>query len=185
MIKDIQKSDLFDDVFIFTNSVFYDDRGEFIECYREKDFSSTFLQDNISISKKNTLRGLHFQFDPPQGKLVTVIKGSAIDIILDIKKNSDTFGKFVTVKLSEKNKKQVWIPPGYAHGFLALEDDTILFYKCTEYWNKLGEGSICPIDPQLGIDLNVENIVMSEKDKNAQSLSEYSDNPMFLCRGEK
>ena len=84
MIKDIQKSDLFDDVLIFTNSAFQDDRGEFIECYREKDFGTTFLQDNISISKKNTLRGLHFQFDPPQGKLVTVIKGTAIDIILDI-----------------------------------------------------------------------------------------------------
>jgi dTDP-4-dehydrorhamnose 3,5-epimerase len=171
----------FKDIIVLSRNTFIDKRGEFFEIYREKDLNEKFIQDNISISKKNTLRGLHFQYNPPQGKLVSVVKGSVIDIILDIRKNSKTYGKVFTIVLSEKNKKQVWIPAGYAHGFLSLEDDTILFYKCTEYWSKIGEGCVSPIDPYLDINLDVDlsNIIISSKDKNAQSFLEYDKNPYF------
>ena len=169
----------FKDVIVLSRNTFIDKRGEFFEIYREKDLTEKFIQDNISISKKNTLRGLHFQYNPPQGKLVSVIKGSVIDIILDIRKDSKTYGKVFTILLSEKNKKQIWIPAGYAHGFLSLDDDTILFYKCTEYWSKIGEGCICPIDPHINLDVDLSNIIISSKDRNAQSLLEYGKNPCF------
>jgi len=150
--------------------IFKDERGYFFESYNETNYSSAglnfkFVQDNESCSSKNVLRGLHFQ-NPPfaQGKLVRVIKGSVIDIAVDIRKNSPTYGEHIKVELSEDNKYQFWIPPGFAHGFLSLSDETIFTYKCTNVYNKESEGGIIWNDPDLKIDWETNNPLVSEKD---------------------
>ena len=151
-------------------SVLEDERGEFFESWNKKSYEEIglcldFLQDNQSLSHKGVLRGLHFQ-NPPfaQGKLVRVIKGSVIDVAVDIRKNSSTYGQYYSLKLSEENKTIFWIPPGFAHGFVALEDDTIFSYKCTEIYNKESEGSIIWNDPHIAINWGVDNPLVSEKD---------------------
>lgn len=166
-------------------SVFQDDRGYFLESFRQDFFDKqglrlAFVQDNESMSKKGVLRGLHFQAPPfEQGKLVRVIKGSVLDIALDIRVGSPTFGKHCSIVLSEQNKKQFWIPPGFAHGFLVLEDDTIFSYKCTGYYNKAAEGSVKWNDPTLNIDWGIANPILSEKDKLAPLLSD-TESPFRL-----
>tara|TARA_B100001142_G_scaffold311836_1_gene346616 strand:+ start:10450 stop:10992 length:543 start_codon:yes stop_codon:yes gene_type:complete len=151
-------------------SVLEDERGEFFESWNKRSYEEIglcldFLQDNQSLSHKGVLRGLHFQ-NPPfaQGKLVRVIKGSVIDVAVDIRKNSSTYGQYYSLKLSEENKTIFWIPPGFAHGFVALEDDTIFSYKCTEIYNKESEGSIIWNDPHIAINWGVDNPLVSEKD---------------------
>lgn len=159
-------------------TVFGDSRGYFFESFRLDRFRSEgipldFVQDNESMSKKGVLRGLHFQAPPfEQGKLVRVVKGSVLDVAVDIRQGSPTYGKHCAVVLSEANKKQFWIPPGFAHGFLVLEDDTIFSYKCTAYYNKESEGVIRWDDPALGIRWNISDPVLSEKDKVAPPLSQ-------------
>lgn len=150
--------------------IFKDERGYFFESYNETSYvnsglSFKFVQDNESCSSKNVLRGLHFQ-NPPfaQGKLVRVIKGSVIDIAVDIRKESPTYGKHIKVELSEENKYQFWIPPGFAHGFLSLSDETIFTYKCTNVYNKESEGGIIWNDPDLNIDWGTNKPLVSEKD---------------------
>lgn len=156
---------------IIKPKVFEDDRGYFYESYnkerfREAGIDMEFVQDNQSFSSKGVLRGLHFQ-NPPyeQGKLVRVITGSVIDIAVDIRKNSHTYGKWVSVELTAENRLMFWIPPGFAHGFVTLEDNTTFFYKCTGLYNKESEGGIIWNDPDLDIDWKIENPSLSEKDK--------------------
>ncbi len=150
--------------------VFEDARGYFYESYSKSVFQQygidvNFVQDNQSMSQKGVVRGLHFQAPPfAQGKLVRVIKGSVLDIALDIRKGSPTFGKHHSVLLSEENKKLFWIPAGFAHGFSTLEDNTVFAYKCTEVYNKPSEGCVLWNDPELGIGWQVSHPIISEKD---------------------
>lgn len=160
--------------------VFEDSRGYFSETFRadllnQMGINFDFVQDNESMSNKGVLRGLHFQAPPfEQGKLVRVIKGAVLDVAVDIRKGSSTYGQHVSILLSEENKKQFWIPPGFAHGFLVLEDQTIFSYKCTNYYNKQSEGAILWNDPQLKIDWNITDPILSDKDKLAETLSHFN-----------
>ncbi len=162
--------------------IFGDDRGHFFESWSKDSFAKNeldldFVQDNQSLSSKSVLRGLHFQ-NPPyaQGKLVRVIKGSVLDVAVDIRKDSPTYGQHFSIQLSEKNKKIFWIPPGFAHGFVTLEDDTIFTYKCTGVYNKESEGALLWSDKDLNIDWGVENPLVSEKDLVAGSFNNFESN---------
>lgn len=161
--------------------VFADERGYFLETFRSDHFEKAgidlkFVQDNESKSKANVLRGLHYQIAPfEQGKLVRVISGAVLDAAVDIRRNSPTFGKWLAVELSASNKRQMWIPPGFAHGFLTLEDDTIFAYKCTNYYDKNSERSIRWNDPEIGIEWNTSHPLLSEKDLNAPLLARVTD----------
>ena len=160
--------------------VYEDDRGYFLEWFRE-DILKTygvdqkFVQDNESKSQKNVLRGLHFQ-NPPfaQGKLVRVVRGAVLDVSVDIRKNSETYGEWFSRELSAKNKTMIWIPPGFAHGFLTLEDDTVFQYKCTGYYNKDSEESIRWNDPDLNINWNINDPILSAKDSTAPLFHEFN-----------
>ena len=160
-----------DGLLIIKPDVFKDERGYFFESYNKERFAKAglnmdFVQDNESKSDKDVLRGLHFQKPPyAQGKLVRVIKGSVMDVAVDLRKESPTYGKWESVVLSEDNKLQFWIPEGFAHGFVALEDNTIFNYKCTNVYNKESEGSILWNDPDINISWNIDNPILSEKDK--------------------
>ncbi|MCK9218415.1 MAG: dTDP-4-dehydrorhamnose 3,5-epimerase [Bacteroidales bacterium] len=151
--------------------VFEDKRGYFFESFNADKFLQNgldlkFVQDNESKSKKGVLRGLHFQSPPfEQGKLVRVIQGAVMDVAVDIRKTSPTYGKWESVLLSGKNKWMYWIPSGFAHGFVTLEDDTIFFYKCTNVYNKASEGSILWCDNVLNIDWGINAPVISDKDR--------------------
>lgn len=157
---------------VFKPRTFSDDRGAFFESFNQKIFDEetngefTFVQDNQSVSKKGVLRGLHFQ-NPPfaQGKLVRVIQGAVIDVAVDIRKNSPTYGEHFSIELSAKNNLQFWIPPGFAHGFFATEEDTIFSYKCTNYYAPQSEGTIKWNDPDLNIDWKGIPTMISEKDE--------------------
>lgn len=152
--------------------VFGDERGAFFESFNQHLFNEAvgkevrFVQDNQSISKKNVLRGLHFQ-NPPfaQGKLVRVSKGSVLDVAVDIRKDSTTYGKHVSIELSADNNKMFWIPEGFAHGFLAFEDDTTFLYKCTNYYAPQSEGTLKWNDPDLQINWQVNSPLISGKDQ--------------------
>ncbi len=150
--------------------IFFDERGYFFESYNEQQFNKAglswkFVQDNESNSKKGVLRGLHFQHPPfDQGKLVRVLKGSVMDIAVDIRKSSPTYGKYVSAKLSAENHLMMWIPPGFAHGFISLEDDTLFLYKCTNNYHKESESGILWNDLDLSIDWGHPSPLVSEKD---------------------
>lgn len=166
---------------LISNSIFKDDRGLFYESFNQNKFESlieskvNFVQDNLSISKKNVVRGLHFQKPPfAQGKLVQVLKGSVLDVAVDLRTNSPTYGRYVCVELSAENNKMFWVPEGFAHGFVALEDDTIFSYKCTNYYNGKSEGSIKWDDPDLNIDWKIKSAILSEKDKMSESFSKFN-----------
>lgn len=160
--------------------VFTDERGLFYETYSQSKYSelglpTSFLQDNESISKKNVLRGLHFQAPPfDQGKLVRVIKGAALDVAVDLRKQSPTYGKYAMFELSEENKYQFWIPSGFAHGFLSLADETIFSYKCTNSYNKESESGLLWNDKDLNIQWNINNPIVSEKDIQLASFSSFN-----------
>ena len=160
-------------------SIYEDERGYFFESYNIEEFEKEgidvlFKQDNESRSHKGVLRGLHFQ-NPPyeQGKLVRVIKGAVLDVVVDIRKDSISYGKCVSNILNEENKMIYWIPPGFAHGFLTLEDDTIFNYKCTDVYNRESEDSIRWNDPEIGIDWGIDNPVVSEKDNTAPLFKDF------------
>ncbi len=159
-----------------------DDRGYFMETYNQKDFVDngldvTFVQDNQSKSKKGVLRGLHMQVNNPQGKLVRVIKGEVYDVAVDMRKNSDTFGKWTSTILSEKNNRQFYIPEGFAHGFMVLSDEAEFVYKCTRLYDAGDELGIKYDDPDIGIDWPTTNIepLLSEKDKNQPSFQQAAE----------
>ncbi|HEC1758833.1 TPA: dTDP-4-dehydrorhamnose 3,5-epimerase [Campylobacter lari] len=161
------------EVVIIEPKIFSDDRGYFCETYRDDilenflGFKIWFCQDNESKSQKGVLRGLHYQLPPfAQSKLVRVIKGRVLDVAVDIRLNSPTFGRYIQVELSEYNKKQLFIPRGFVHGFITLEDDTIFSYKVDNYYSKTHDRGILYNDKDIGIDwfLNDEEIILSEKD---------------------
>lgn len=166
------------DVLIIKPDVFRDERGYFMESFhtekfRELGIESRFVQDNESMSQKGVLRGLHFQRDPwAQGKLVRVIQGAVLDVAVDIRRSSPTFGQWMTVTLSAENKWMCWIPGGFAHGFLTLEDQTVFSYKCTNFYHKASEGSIRWDDPDVGIDWGISTPSLSSKDSEAPFLKE-------------
>lgn len=168
------------DVFIIEPIILKDERGVFFESFQQQKFNEligaeiTFVQENESISKKDVLRGLHFQKPPfAQGKLVRVIAGSVIDVAVDIRKNSPTYGKHVAVELSAENKRQLWIPAGFAHGFVALEDDTVFQYKCTNYYNKAAEDALLWNDETLGINWEIQQPILSPKDELATTFISF------------
>lgn len=165
------------DVVIVEPQLFTDERGWFMESFNEQQFKDElqklglpiprpFVQDNHSSSIKGVLRGLHYQKSPhAQGKLVRVVRGSVFDVAVDLRKDSSTFGKHVSIVLSAENKKMLWIPEGFAHGFLALEDDTHFLYKTTDYYSKESEASIVWNDPNLDIQWPMQSeIVVNKKD---------------------
>lgn len=159
--------------------VFEDERGHFFESYNKQVFEENglnlgFVQDNQSLSQKGVLRGLHFQ-EPPfsQGKLIRVIKGSVLDVAVDIRRDSKTYGKHYSIVLSEQNKTMFYIPKGFAHGFLTLQDNTIFTYKCTNFYSHEHERSLIWNDSTLNIDWGVTDPILSDKDKEAQQLSTF------------
>ena len=167
-------------VVIIEPKVFVDDRGYFMESYRKDSFDKNirkinFIQENESKSKKGVLRGLHYQLYPfAQSKLVRVIKGKVLDVAVDIRRNSTTFGKYVALELSEENKRQLFIPRGFAHGFLVTSEEAIFTYKVDNYYAPEYERSIRFDDPDININWNFtkEEILVSEKDKNASLLKD-------------
>ncbi|MDD9958173.1 MAG: dTDP-4-dehydrorhamnose 3,5-epimerase [Gammaproteobacteria bacterium] len=169
------------DVLIFEPIIHGDDRGYFMESFRlshfaEVDPSINFVQDNQSKSKKGTLRGLHYQLQFPQGKLVRVLSGEVFDVVVDIRKGSENFGKWVGTVLSGENKKQLWAPAGFAHGFYVLSDFAELAYKCTEYYHPEDDYSLLWNDEDIGIDWPImeSDPLLSDKDKNANSFANAS-----------
>ena len=172
---------------VITPNVFKDDRGYFYESFNTSQWEKLglkdeFVQDNQSLSGKGILRGLHFQAPPyAQGKLVRVIKGAVIDVAVDIRKDSPTYGESVSIELSEENFKMFWVPAGFAHGFSTLGDEPAdLIYKITDgEYSPEGEGGILYNDPAFNIDWQVESPVISERDKAQKSFDEYLKNPKF------
>jgi len=166
------------DLLIITPKVFEDNRGYFMESYNKKllaNINIDFIQDNESLSQKNVIRGLHFQKPPySQDKLVRVINGSILDVVVDLRKGESTYGKHFAIELSAKNKKQLFIPKGFAHGFLTLEDNTIFSYKCSDYYYPETEETIHCFDKNLGIDWKIKDVILSEKDKNGIKFSEFN-----------
>ena len=159
--------------------VFEDERGYFFESWSKAAFENAgldinFVQDNQSLSSKGVVRGLHFQ-NPPfaQGKLVQVLKGSVLDVAVDIREKSASYGKHVSVLLSGENKTMFWIPPGFAHGFSTLEDNTMFSYKCSGVYNKESEGSLMWNDTDLNIDWQIKNPIISEKDQNSELFTNF------------
>ena len=166
------------DCVIIQPRVHRDDRGFFLETYQFQRYAAdagidvAFVQDNHSKSFRGVLRGMHFQKHKPQGKLVRVIKGRVYDVAIDIRKDSKTFGRWDSFELSDENKLQVWIPPGFAHGFLVLSDEAELEYKCTDYYNPDYEETIIWSDSFLSIDWPVKDPILSKKDSNAKKFKE-------------
>jgi len=162
--------------------IFSDQRGTFMEIYRYSEFANAgitehFIQDNISKSKKNTLRGLHYQKNPKaQGKLVYCLKGKIFDIVVDIRVGSPTYAQWINMELSEENNFMLYVPAGFAHGFLALSDKAEVIYKCTEEYSPKYEGGIIWNDPDIKIRWPVENPTLSEKDKKLPALRTADNN---------
>ena len=168
-----------EDLYIIEPTVFGDNRGYFMETYNYDDFKEAgldmvFVQDNESKSKKGVLRGLHFQREYSQGKLVRVLSGEVFDVAVDLRKASDTYGKWFGVMLSGENKKQFYIPEGFAHGFLVTSDEATFVYKCTNLYHPEFEGSIAWNDSDISVEwplAGIKEVLLSEKDKKAQSLT--------------
>ena len=170
-------------LYVIKPTIFEDNRGFFMESYQKKDFTELgitqeFVQDNQSGSTKGVLRGLHFQKEYAQSKLVRVIKGAVYDVAVDLRRDSKTYGKYYGVILTEENKLQFFIPKGFAHGFLVLSDEAEFTYKCDDYYHPGDEGGLIWNDPTIGIQWPLdkiggeENIIQSEKDKNWPKLNE-------------
>ena len=165
----------------FIPRVFEDERGYFFESYSKRTFDEylpgiDFVQDNQSFSTKGTVRGLHFQREPfAQGKLVRVISGSALDVLVDLREGSKTYGKHLTIELSAEKQNLVYVPVGFAHGFSALED-VVFSYKCTDLYDKASEGGVIWNDPDLNIRWNIQKPILSNKDQNGFSFKEIRKN---------
>ena len=186
---EIIKTDI-EGVVIIEPRIFKDERGYFYESFSQREFTekvcnTTFVQDNQSKSSYGVLRGLHFQKPPYcQSKLVRCIKGAVLDVAVDIRKGSPTFGKYVAVELTEDNHRQFFVPRGFAHGFAVLSEEAVFQYKCDNFYNKESEGSVAWNDPQLAIDWRIpaDKVLLSEKDKlskniaDADYLFDYNEN---------
>ena len=165
------------DVLLLEPRTYADERGFFMETFRlshflERGLKVEFVQDNQSRSQKNTLRGLHFQLNKPQGKLVRVLSGEVFDVAVDLRRSSPTFGRWVGEYLSSENNKQLWIPPGFAHGFYVTSDTADLAYKCTDYYSSGDDHSLLWSDPNIGIEWpnHTKELLISERDRNASLL---------------
>jgi dTDP-4-dehydrorhamnose 3,5-epimerase len=170
------------DVVVLVPDIFRDARGFFMETFREDLFPTNglpihFVQDNHSRSTRGVLRGLHFQWDPPMGKLMRVSLGSAFLVAVDIRKGSPSLGKWVGVEASAENRRQVWAPAGFARGFCVLSDVAEIQYKCSGIYNNQGESGICWDDPEIGIEWPIPDVLLSEKDQNAQTLAQWLSRP--------
>jgi dTDP-4-dehydrorhamnose 3,5-epimerase len=171
---------IFEGLHIIEPPIFRDERGYFFESFNKNrfeeltGFQKEFVQDNQSLSNKNVLRGLHFQMPPfAQAKLVRVVRGAVIDIVVDLRKNSPTFGKYFSIELNHKNNISLFIPEGFAHGFVTLEENTIFIYKCSEYYNKESERTIMWNDTDLQIDWKTSEPTVSAKDNEGMKFSEF------------
>ena len=174
-------------VLLIEPKVFGDDRGFFMETYRadvmgEAGITDAFVQDNHSRSARGVLRGLHYQEPNAQGKLVRCTRGAIFDVAVDIRRGSPSFGRWFGLELSDANKLMLWIPPGFAHGFCALEDDSDLIYKCTKLYDSASDRSILWNDPDIGIAWPIEKPVLSAKDANAPRLNEAAALPAYVSR---
>lgn len=172
------------DVIVVEPRVFGDHRGFFMETWEKNRFTEAgiavdFVQDNHSRSVKNTLRGLHYQEPFGQGKLVRVVLGEVFDVAVDIRRGSPTFGKWVGEILSEENKRQLWVPPGFAHGFCVLSDAADFVYKCTEFYHPECEHTILWNDPAIGIEWPISDAILSDKDKKGTLLAETETLPLY------
>ena len=164
--------------------VFEDDRGYFFESYREKllqeaGISGAFVQDNVSKSFQGTVRGLHYQVKNPQAKLVSCLRGTILDVAVDIRRNSPTFGNYVAFKLSDENHRMLYVPVGFAHGFSVLSEEAIVSYKCTDYYNPDGERGIRWDDPLIRINWDVSRPILSEKDRKLPLFSSLREEDTF------
>ena len=173
-----------DGVLIIEPQVFQDRRGCFLETYHDNRFRAAgmnyaFVQDNLSFSVKGTLRGMHFQVNHPQAKLVQAITGEIFDVTVDIRPGSDTFGRWVSVHLSEQNKRQVLLAPGFAHGFCVLSESAYIAYKCSEYYMPDDENGILWSDPSIGIDWPTKDPLISDKDRQLPCLSEIPPEKLY------
>ena len=167
------KKTKFKDLFIIENQKFVDVRGEFRELLVEKKIKMKFPFNVVSISKKNVIRGLHYQLKKPQGKFISVLKGKILDVVVDLRKNSKTFGKHFKIILSERNCKSIFIPEGFAHGFSCFGKENIVIYSCTNYRNPSGERGILWNDKTLKINWKIKNPILSKKDKNNSKFKEH------------
>jgi dTDP-4-dehydrorhamnose 3,5-epimerase len=166
------------DVVVLVPDAYEDERGYFMEAFHADQFRALglphhFPQDNQSRSRRGVIRGLHFQWDPPMCKLMRVTHGAAFLIAVDIRKGSPTLGKWVGIEASAENRRQVWAPAGFARGFAALSDYADVLYKCTGTYNHAAESGVRWDDPQIGIEWPVSNPILSEKDRNAQTLAQW------------
>lgn len=168
------------DLFVLEPKLYYDERGYFFESYNQMDFSllgieTPFVQDNRSFSNKGVLRGIHFQKENPQAKLVSVLSGSVFDVAVDLRTRSETFGRFYSIVLSSENKKMLYIPRGFGHAFLVLSDYAEFYYKCDNFYHSDDQHGIIWNDNQLSIDwpIDINDVVISEKDSKLISFSEY------------
>ena len=175
-----------DGVWVIEPKIFQDHRGQFLETYREAFFKEqnlhySFIQDNISTSGKNTLRGLHYQKSPhAQAKLVMAVKGAILDVAVDLRKNSETFGAYFSAILNDENRRMMLVPEGFAHGFSVLSDQATVLYKCSSYYNKASERGILWSDPDLNIDWKIESPVISEKDAQLPTLKNLPQEDLFI-----
>ncbi len=164
------KTTFIEDCKIIQPDVYKDERGYFLESFQKEKYAnilsdqSEFVQDNISFSKKNVLRGLHFQRNNPQGKLVRVLEGKVFDVAVDLRQNSKTFGKHIEIILDHSDQDQLWIPPGFAHGFLTLTESVYFEYKCTNYYDAEDEATLIWNDPDLKIGWPIQDPLLSPKD---------------------
>jgi dTDP-4-dehydrorhamnose 3,5-epimerase len=168
----------------FELPIFHDDRGYLVPFpygELENQIGVKFIQENVSKSKKNVVRGMHYQWDEPTGKLVRVLAGKVMDVVVDIRNDSPTYGKYESIILSEANNKVIWIPEGFAHGFISLEDNSIMVYKNTSVYNPKSDGGINPFCQGININwgISIKDAILSPKDRAAQSLTEYGKNPKF------
>jgi len=159
--------------------VYADERGAFLETWNARDYGKhgldvTFVQDNLSRSRRHVLRGLHFQNPRPQGKLISVLKGEVYDVVVDIRSASSTFGEWEGTVLSADNARQLYVPEGFAHGFVVTSDEALFHYKCTDFYHPETEGVIRWDDPDLGIEWPVENPILSDRDREAPRLDDLS-----------
>lgn len=184
----IEKTDI-PDVWLIENPIYEDERGFFMETYSAqalaaKGLDESFVQDNLSLSQKGALRGLHYQLDPDaQGKLIRAVDGAMFDVAVDLRRGSPTFGRWTGRILSRENGLALWIPPGFAHGFLALEEPTVMFYKCTAAYAPQAERSLAFDDPAIAIEWPFEPTAISPKDREAPNLDEAEYN--FVYRGNE
>ena len=172
-------------VLVVEPDVFGDERGFFLETwnrtrYENAGLPGNFVQDNLSFSSRGVLRGLHFQNPHPQGKLVHVLQGEVFDVAVDIRVGSPTFGRWVGVSLSSENKRQLWVPEGFAHGFVVTSETALFSYKCTDFYHREAEAGVLWNDPEIGINWPVEEPTLSDKDLAAPRLSKSEALPEYL-----